>query len=324
MNPLFITSLIGVALAVLSLGQVSPSVSSQIAAKSVENGVTRENALIQQIIRYRGIEGAYPSTVTDLINKGYWNALNNDNGFGGTFSFTVDAPKGVVTLNSTVSDATRRSQYVSSYKHAFKHADIGGGVVSADIILPSTGSIGAPVANSGSIPVSTTAPDAATNTYWYNTSSGTAVLNVSNGAAWSPAGSTGGGGGGAAIPSGAIMYFNLSTCPSGWLAADGTSGTPDVRGQFIRSLDQGKGVDPSRTLASTQAAYAGSFTWQINTDDGDSQTGTYTSITAMIINGVTLFAPNYGRNGASGVVTTYVTPGDSRPTNIAFLTCVKQ
>ncbi len=35
-------------------------------------------------------------------------------------------------------------------------------------------------------------------------------------------------------PAGAIMAFNLSSCPTGWILADGTSGTPDLRGIFVR------------------------------------------------------------------------------------------
>jgi len=36
------------------------------------------------------------------------------------------------------------------------------------------------------------------------------------------------------VPAGAIMAFNSATCPTGWIPADGTSGTPDLRGIFVR------------------------------------------------------------------------------------------
>jgi hypothetical protein len=38
----------------------------------------------------------------------------------------------------------------------------------------------------------------------------------------------------ATIPTGAVMVFNLAICPTGYIAADGTNGTPDLRGEFIR------------------------------------------------------------------------------------------
>ncbi len=36
------------------------------------------------------------------------------------------------------------------------------------------------------------------------------------------------------VPANAIMAFNQETCPTGWVLADGTGGTPDLRGIFVR------------------------------------------------------------------------------------------
>ena len=54
------------------------------------------------------------------------------------------------------------------------------------------------------------------------------------------------------VPAGAVMAFNLATCPTGWAVADGTGSTPDLRGEFIRGLDNGRGVDAARLLSSWQ------------------------------------------------------------------------
>lgn len=40
-----------------------------------------------------------------------------------------------------------------------------------------------------------------------------------------------------AAPPGIVAAFNLSSCPTGWVAADGTGGTPDLRGQVVRGLN---------------------------------------------------------------------------------------
>jgi len=40
-----------------------------------------------------------------------------------------------------------------------------------------------------------------------------------------------------AAPEGAVMAFYLTGCPQGWAPADGTNGTPDLRGMFIRGRD---------------------------------------------------------------------------------------
>lgn len=63
----------------------------------------------------------------------------------------------------------------------------------------------------------------------------------------------------AIVPRGAIMAFFGASCPSGWNTADGTGdekktdgtlGTLDLRGEFIRGLDNGRGLDTGRTLGS--------------------------------------------------------------------------
>jgi len=91
---------------------------------------------------------------------------------------------------------------------------------------------------------------------------------------------TTGGGGGPVIPPGVVMAFTSLTIPSGWLKCDGaaisrttysalynvigqtfgagngstTFNLPDLRGEFIRGLDEGRGIDPVvRTMGSIQA-----------------------------------------------------------------------
>lgn len=70
-----------------------------------------------------------------------------------------------------------------------------------------------------------------------------------------------------AIPVGTLAYWPLSTPPAGWLEADGSAidqalypdlydvfgaNLPDLRGEFIRGWDHGRGVDSSRVLGSSQ------------------------------------------------------------------------
>lgn len=91
-------------------------------------------------------------------------------------------------------------------------------------------------------PTATSTPPAVQGMVIFNTTAN--QLEVYDGTGWTSAGGS--------APSGAVMAFNLSACPSGWSAADGTSGTPDLRGVFVRGLDSGSGVDPSRILNSFQ------------------------------------------------------------------------
>lgn len=101
------------------------------------------------------------------------------------------------------------------------------------------------------------------------------------------------------IPAGSMMQRAVVTTPSGWLkcngqavsrttyarlfAAIGTTfgagnGTttftlPDMRGEFARGLDEGRGVDPGRTLGSFQDCAIENITGSIGpTDHGPSGT----------------------------------------------------
>lgn len=56
------------------------------------------------------------------------------------------------------------------------------------------------------------------------------------------------------LPTWAVIAFNLSSCPTWWILADGNNSTPDLRGEFIRWLDNGRWIDWSRILWSFQTS----------------------------------------------------------------------
>ncbi|MCK4997749.1 hypothetical protein KAS08_05595 [Candidatus Pacearchaeota archaeon] len=72
---------------------------------------------------------------------------------------------------------------------------------------------------------------------FYNTSGAAEIISV--GASLS----------GGNVPVGAVVSFASSTCPDGWVAADGTDGTPDLRGIFVR----GAGTSGSYSMANGTA-----------------------------------------------------------------------
>ena len=114
-------------------------------------------------------------------------------------------------------------------------------------------------------------------------------------------------------PAGAVMAFNLATCPTGWIAADGTNSTPDLRGEFVRGLDNGRGVDSGRALASSQ------------TDDLKSHThSTVQMIGNNNIDGVDSTTTHSGDHHNEARQTGATGGNETRPRNVALLYCIKQ
>ena len=145
------------------------------------------------------------------------------------------------------------------------------------------------------------------------------------------------------IPTGMIAPFAMSTAPTGWLECDGsavsrttysdlfaalstthgvgdgstTFNVPDLRGEFIRGWDNGRGVDSGRAFGSTQTDQ---FQGHEHTDRWVSG-----SPYGIANSGIAAFAYNSGPT--AGIVTgSNGTPryGDeTRPRNIAMMYCVK-
>ena len=137
-------------------------------------------------------------------------------------------------------------------------------------------------------------------------------------------------------PSGTVIQFAGSSAPAGYLKANGnavsrtayaalfaaigtTYGTgdgsttfnlPDLRGEFVRGLDDGRGVDAGRTLGSAQA------------DEFKSHNHTVGQYGDFIRTTTTVMAAGY--EPAQNNVNTSSTGGsETRPRNIALLYCIK-
>lgn len=145
-------------------------------------------------------------------------------------------------------------------------------------------------------------------------------------------------------PSGIVEWFAGSAAPAGYLKCNGaavsrttyadlfaaigttygvgdgstTFNVPDVRGEFIRGFDDGRGVDAGRTIGSTQ------------TDDFKSHTHPFTDSTVsetsktstVVFSGGTPYG--FGPLRVNISSTTNAAGGtETRPRNIAFLACIK-
>ena len=127
-------------------------------------------------------------------------------------------------------------------------------------------------------------------------------------------------GDGSALPVGVPVPWPLATPPTGWLKCNGapfsaaeypglakaypTNTLPDLRGEFIRGWDDGRGVDAGRALLSAQS------------DLFKAHNHSFTFFSAYAAGGGTGAVYDYG--GSAGR-DTYDTGGnETRPRNIAF------
>lgn len=149
-----------------------------------------------------------------------------------------------------------------------------------------------------------------------------------------------------ATPPGAVMHFALEDCPAGWIKANGaiaarasfpalyaaigdtfgagdgstTFGLPDLRGEFVRGLDDGRGVDTDRGLGTGQA-----HDWKTFSAAGFGN-GTYTHGDVWIPkSGYNTTYPFGGYWSAPGNLLRFRwdTTSEIRPRNIALLACIK-
>lgn len=148
-------------------------------------------------------------------------------------------------------------------------------------------------------------------------------------------------------PPGAVVHFARSTAPTGWLKANGaavsrtayadlfaaigttygagdgfnTFNLPDLRGEFVRGWDDGRGIDTGRAMGSAQAAYLPSIPrdgW------GTAGIGLGAAASGRLIVGSG--AAEYGEfleslREAGGDHT--MSAGDTRPRNVALLACIR-
>lgn len=140
---------------------------------------------------------------------------------------------------------------------------------------------------------------------------------------------------GSLLPPGSVLWYAANTPPTGYLKANGdavsrttyatlfaaigttfgsgdgstTFNLPDLRGEFIRGWDDGRGVDTGRIFGSSQGQAI--------------QAHTHTQTGSTLGPAAGSFAFGSG-SGASAIQATASTGGtETRPRNVALLACIK-
>lgn len=142
------------------------------------------------------------------------------------------------------------------------------------------------------------------------------------------------------VPPGAVMAFNLSSCPANWSPADGSGGRPDLRGQFIRGLNT---FDAGATTRSDGKQDVDCASRTGGCAVGSSQDQALPALDAAVYNNgsnVVLFKQrttaswtptrftNVSSDGVPAVSSTLGTEvivgsGENRPKNVAMIYCIK-
>lgn len=159
---------------------------------------------------------------------------------------------------------------------------------------------------------------------------------------------------GQANPTGTVITFAGQTAPDGYLVCDGSNvsrstylklfdviGTlygigdgsttftlPDLRGEFVRGWDRGKGTDPGRAMGSFQQHALESHNHSVN-DTGHAHENVSTG-SGTAASGIQVAAPGGGTNApntdtsTTGItINSAGTAAETRPRNVAMLMCIK-
>jgi phage-related tail fiber protein len=147
-----------------------------------------------------------------------------------------------------------------------------------------------------------------------------------------------------AVPAGTVIYVAMASAPSGYLKANGaavsrttyavlfaaigttfgvgdgstTFNLPDLRSEFIRGLDDGRGVDSGRALGSLQSEMVGPHTHVVTSP------GTRSGSNNQNPGGVLLGSSgDVGNYGAVSITSNSNSGTENRPRNIALLAVIK-
>ena len=142
------------------------------------------------------------------------------------------------------------------------------------------------------------------------------------------------------VPAGSVIWYAANSAPPGYLKANGdavsrstyaalfaaigttfgvgdgstTFNLPNLRGEFIRGWDDGRGVDSARAFGSAQADA---------TDVNGLSATTTATVNAQSLQPNTGGAHDLSRGPTAGAVTLTSTDSETRPRNVALLACIK-
>ncbi|MDY0179723.1 hypothetical protein [Aliarcobacter skirrowii] len=175
----------GIVMTIMVGAQVAPSIVDNIKAKKVEYAtINNQDMIFEATKRYITLTQTNPSSINDLINGGFLDSTKNNNGFGGTYTISVDGTKGILTTSTKIDDPTAQKLFLKSFNNKNTPTQISGtSNFETKYILPTSLMHGSGLFMNG-IPVQATAPDKIKYKYWYDSSGTKVILKMSDGTNW--------------------------------------------------------------------------------------------------------------------------------------------
>ena len=175
----------GIVMSTIVASQVAPSIVEGVKVKKTQvQTINNQEVIFEAIKRYTTIKQVAPTSMTQLISAGYIDAKVNDNGFGGTYTFSVSTTTGVATIKTTIVDPKAQEAFLNSFMGTSKPTRVGAtNNFETKFVLPNEVMHGNALLMTG-IPIQATPPDSNINKYWYDTSSGKATLKLYDGTSW--------------------------------------------------------------------------------------------------------------------------------------------
>ena len=191
---MILTIIAGIVMTTMVGTQVAPSIIDQIKVKKIEvQTINNQEVIFEATKRYITMKQDVPATdfIGELIKANYIDEKVNDNGFSGTYEVNVDKALGVATITTTITDPKAQEAFLNSFTSMSKPTCTGtivDGVCDTNefktkFVLPNEVMHGNALLMTG-IPIQATEPDPSETKYWYDTSSGKAVLKLFNGTSW--------------------------------------------------------------------------------------------------------------------------------------------
>lgn len=181
----FLPIIATIIMSVIIASTITPSVINKIKSTKVETRtINNQNLIFEAVKRYMTLKVSTPTKIEDLIIEGFIDNKINDNGFGGTYTISIDQNKGTLTISTFIDDIDAQKAFSKSFKN--KHIPLQVDTTNefrTIFILPTTIMHGNGQFITG-VPIQATPPTNTDIKYWYDTSGANIILKIFDGTQW--------------------------------------------------------------------------------------------------------------------------------------------